>query len=123
MAVPAAALRLGKVFDPKDVKPFRISYAPMLAALGPGAKILTFVITILDEGIAGGLNIMTGDGRDPAISADGLYIDGWHTIDEDMQEDAMFEAVVDCPFTCFVRTTTSPYSEDEQTFILSYQQQ
>lgn len=120
MAIPPTAKRLGKLLDPSDIKPIMIDFSP---AIPVGAGIDTYTMTISAEGVALGMEIMSGGGRDPSLENDDTAIKLWPAIDEDEAQNPAFDgAGVAIALEVTIIMTTIPAQTDQQTFLIPWAQ-
>jgi hypothetical protein len=120
MAIPATAKRLGKTLDPSDIKPIMIDFSPAIPA---GAGIDSYTMTISPEGVTLGMEIMSGDGRDPSLENDDTAIKFWPAIAEDEAQNPIFDgAGVAVALEVTIIMTTVPAQVDQQTFLIPWAQ-
>jgi hypothetical protein len=118
--VPSSPAVFGATLDPHEISDWTIPCDPMLEV---GEQIASYTLTLYPEAIALGLEIMTGSGRDPALSPSGREIELWFTIDDALKTNAAFDgAGRQLPIDVFIRTTSTPYRERNATAVLPVRQ-
>jgi hypothetical protein len=122
MTFPFSAATVPAALDPHEILDFTFDAKPLLEA-GEAIAAGTWTIEVLPEGVAMGLVIMTGGGRDPALAEANTQIDFWLEIHNDFKTDPEFEAGIDLPFEVTVPTNASPNRVRQRTCVVRVVQQ
>ena len=121
MAIPPTASRFMATLDPHEELDFVVSLAGLLEE---GELIASYILVILPEAVALGLEFMTGTGRDHALRVDKRAIDFWLSIDDAFKSDPAFDGGgVALPMEVTVVTTSIPSRTRTRTFLIQVAQQ
>ena len=122
LAVSGAALPLGapvwpRPFAPADRRPYAWDFAQVLSE---GSKIAYIErLTMSAAGAAAGVQIDQSAGRLPVI-ADDTHVQVWFLVDPAHQGDDVFGgAGLQVGVAALIRTSDTPYQEDERTLVLT----
>ncbi len=119
MAIPNSAVRWAESIDPGDVRAFMISFAALLDVAG-GEQIdpANWSLTMSAEGVALGAQIGSGGDRVPTIEEGGSAIKLWLSVEGSRQSSTVFNSGVEVAIVVQFRTTSTPFSQIERTFVL-----
>ncbi len=121
MAIPPTAPKFTNTLDPNEEMDFLLNCSGLLEA---GETIDSYTLTVLSEGVALGLTIMTGDGRDHAANGAATGVDLWLTIDDAYKTNAAFEgAGIALPLHINIVTNSLPARTRDRTFLVQVAQQ
>jgi hypothetical protein len=122
MAIPPTATAFAGTLDPHEKLDWRVSFY-LTVEDGEVIATGTWTLEVLAEGAALGLTIMTGDGRDPALTSDSIGILFWLEIDALFQDDASFdEGGLDLPMRVTFNTDAAPSRTRQRTFLVHVEQ-
>lgn len=121
MAIPPTAETFAQTLDPQEELDFSINCAGLLEL---GEEIASYTLTVLAEGVALGLTIMSGSGRDHGLNDESNGVDFWLTIDPGYQANVAFEgAGTALPLHVQFETNSTPARTRERTFLVQVAQQ
>lgn len=120
MAIPSTAVVLPKTLDPSDIKDVKLNIAPALEA---GEGIASYDLVLSAEAIAAGMEILSGGGRDPVLTANDTQIIIWPAIDPGEALNPIFaDAGVRLAVEATIVTNSFPTRTDQQTFVITWAQ-
>ena len=123
MASPHTAEVFADALDPQEELDFRIELGDIIE---PGEAIdsANWTLEVLGEGAALGLEIMTGDGRDPALSDDDTALRFWLKVDPAFHDNAAFgSGGIALPLRFTAQTNSAPYRKRQRSFQVRVAQQ
>ncbi len=123
MDMPETAEIFADALDPQEELDFRIELDGLIEA-GEAIDSASWTLEVLPEGEALGLSVMTGDGRDPALSDGDTSIRFWLKIDPAFQDNPAFDSAgTALPLRITARTNSAPYRKRQRTFRVKVAQQ
>lgn len=121
MAIPPTAVSFSDALDPQEELDFEIPCSPILET---DETIASYTLTLLPEAVALGLEIMSGSGRDQALTSGNTGIAFWLQIVDEYEDDAAFEDTgTSLPLELTIVTNSSPPRTRQRTFLVRVAQQ
>ncbi len=119
MAIPSSAVRWAESMDPGDIRAFMISFTALLDLAG-GEQIdpANWNLTMSPEGVALGVQIGSTGDRVPTLEEGGSAMRLWLSVESGRQSSTVFNSGVDVAIVVQFRTTSTPFSQIERTFVL-----
>jgi hypothetical protein len=119
MAIPSSAVRWDESMDPGDMRPFVMSFTPLLdVEVGEQIDPANWSLTMSPEGVALGAQIGSAGDRVPTLEEGGSAIKLWLSVAGGNQSSTVFKAGVEVAIVAQFRTTATPYSQIERTFVV-----
>lgn len=121
MAIPPTAQKFAGVLDPNEELDYLARAGTLLEV---GEAIQSYNLTVLPEGVALGLTIMSGAGRDHGLNDTATGVDMWLTIDPSFKGNAAFNAAgTALPLHLNLVTDSVPARIRDRTFLVQVAQQ
>lgn len=118
MTIPSTAATVPGRLDPQEELNWRINLGNILED-GEAVAGGTWTLEVLSEGVALGLTIMSGSGRDAALDSDSRSILFWLKIDSLFGSNAAFDGGgVDLPMRITFSTDSTPARKRQRTFLV-----
>ena len=120
MAVPPSAQSFAGSLDPHEELDFLLDCGPLLES---GEEIVGYTLTVLAEGVALGLTIMSGSGRDHELVGNNRAVRFWATIDAAYKSNAGFAGSgTSLPLEIALVTNSDPARIRNRTFLIEVAQ-
>ena len=116
MAISPAAPIFADTLDPHEEPDFKVEFGDMLEA-GEAIDDADWILEVLPEAAALGLTVMSGNGRDAALSNGDTAVIFWLSIDPAYRGNAAFDgAGIELPLRITTQTSSSPSRKRQRTF-------
>ena len=122
MAIPSTAAVFAGSIDPHEELDWRVALYDIIE---DGEEVLagSWALEVLPEGVALGLEIMMGSGRDPELTSDNRGVLFWLAVNAAYQNDATFDSPgTDLPMRITFQTDAVPARKRQRTFLVHVEQ-